>query len=87
MTSIAVMSADLLDKLKIADMAWHTAKQEVVDTAEWRRETVREARAAGHSLKEIAEVLGISVAAVSNLERDRGVQQSVARKKSRREQD
>lgn len=69
--SMAVMTADSLDKLKIADLAWQTAKQEATNTAEARRAAIREARDGGYSLKELAEILDVSVSAVSDLATDR----------------
>lgn len=72
MSSMAVMTDDHLDKLKIADHAWHVAKSEESEAAAWRRQTIREAREAGHSLKEIAALLDVSVAAVSDIARGRG---------------
>lgn len=80
MSSIVVMTTDRLDALKIADSAWQSAKAEVEAAAEWRKRAVREARESGLTLQEIADVLGVSVAAVSDMARGRGSRWKEARR-------
>lgn len=70
---MTVMTADHFDNLRAANHAWHAAKSEESEAAAWRRSVVREARVAGHSLQEIADVLGITPMSVSRLERDANV--------------
>lgn len=77
------MSTDALDKLRIADERWRDAKAEVVSRAAARRDAVREARDAGATGKEIASLLGVTTATVSELAADRYAKLNAARKKLR----
>ena len=80
LASVGVMADEALDRLRVADERWHEAKALVVALNAERRDAVRGALAAGHRQGDVASVLGITQASVSQLASDDGVRRAARRR-------